>query len=85
MKEKIRAIEETHKIIHNLETLLLTDGYYKKQLANLVGTTADKIEAFMSTPMEANPHEDWCHEVNWLYELHHKQGYQEYCSDDFYD
>jgi len=61
MKEKIKSIKETHKVIQHLETLLLTDGYYKKQLANLVGTTPDKIESFMSDPIGANPHESWCY------------------------
>ena len=71
MNDDIEIIEENHMLVHQLEYLLLIDGYYKAELANLIGTTIDKIESFMSIPHKASPLERWCQEVHWLYESHH--------------
>ena len=71
MLEAVERIEETYRVIDHLESLLLLDGYFKGELAALIGTTIDRIENFMTIPHEANPHERWCKEVYWLYKSRH--------------
>lgn len=64
--------QETQLLHHQLETLLLFDGYQKKQLANVVQTSVDNINKFLLDPTNANPYQSWCFEVSWLYDLLHK-------------
>jgi len=64
--------QDVYTLICQLEHLLLIEGYHKNELANLVHTTVMELDKLMHSPEKTDISQNWCQEINFLYEMNHK-------------
>lgn len=76
VKLMMKNRDDVYHLIHQLEYLLLIEGYNKNELATIFDTSVDEINHFMFEPEKANIHQAWCNELRFLYEMNHKANNQ---------